>query len=103
MWFRMINESFCCENCKKEIPRHPEGSARNHCPECLYSKHMDESMPWDRLSECHGLMQPVWVDHKKNKWNMIRHRCVKCSKEILNKLAPDDKFLEFIQTYNKTI
>jgi hypothetical protein len=46
-------------------------------------------------------MQPVGIDHKKNKWNMIRHRCIKCKKEILNKVAPDDNFLDFVKKVNK--
>jgi DNA-directed RNA polymerase subunit RPC12/RpoP len=41
----MINESFTCEHCGKDIEKHPEGSARNHCPYCLSSKHMDETFP----------------------------------------------------------
>ena len=102
MWFKMINEQFICENCWKKIEKHPEGSARNHCPFCLYSKHLDRDSPWDRLSECSWLMKPIWIDYKKNKWYMIKHLCIKCSKEILNKVAPDDNFLEFIQKINKT-
>ena len=101
MGFTMINESFLCENCDKEIWKHPTWSARNHCPHCLYSKHLDWSMPWDRLSNCASLMQPIWIDHKKNKWIMIKHRCIKCGKEMLNKLAPDDNFLEFQNTLIK--
>jgi len=101
MWFKMINESFDCENCQAQIKKHPEGSARNHCPECLYSKHLDEKFPGDRLSLCHGLMKPIWQDMKKNKGTMIVHKCESCDKEILNKLAPDDKFLEFSRELNK--
>lgn len=97
MSFIMINESFVCENCKKEIKKHPKWSARNHCPYCLYSKHLDESFPWDRKSNCRWLMKPIWIEYKKNKWNMIKHKCIKCSKEILNKIAPDDDFLNFIK------
>ncbi|NCO31659.1 RNHCP domain-containing protein [bacterium] len=41
----MINEGFICDNCGKTVDRHPEGSARNHCPFCLHSKHMDEKFP----------------------------------------------------------
>lgn len=103
MWFKMINESFTCENCKKEITEHPEWSARNHCPFCLYSKHLDDEFPWDRASKCHWLMKPIDIDYKKNKWNMIKHRCTKCGKEILNKVAPDDEFLEFVKKRNKMI
>jgi len=45
MAFKMINESFTCGNCGKQITKHPEGSARNHCPFCLYSKHLDKDFP----------------------------------------------------------
>ncbi len=98
--FTMINEWFSCENCQKEITKHPTGSARNHCPFCLHSKHLDKEFPWDRLSECFWLMKPVWIDFKKNKWNMIKHKCTKCEKEILNKVAPDDNFLDFVKKIN---
>jgi hypothetical protein len=63
----MINENFICENCGFEVTKHPEGSARNHCPNCLYSKHLDQDFPGDRASDCGGIMQPVGIDHKKNK------------------------------------
>lgn len=63
----MLNESFQCEYCKKEIQKHPEGSARNHCPHCLYSKHLDDVFPGDRNSKCTQLMKPSGIDFKKNK------------------------------------
>ena len=103
MWFKMINDSFECENCHKDIKKHPEWSARNHCPYCLYSKHLDKQFPWDRDSDCLWIMKPIWIDYKKNKWNMVKHKCVKCSKEILNKIAPDDDFLNFVKKINKTL
>ena len=99
--FFMINEWFVCEQCNKKIIPHPTGSARNHCPFCMYSKHLDKEFPWDRLSECWGLMTPVWCDYKKNKWNMIQHICQKCNKKILNQVAPDDDFLSFVKKINK--
>jgi len=103
MWFKMINDSFKCENCLTIIKKHPQWSARNHCPHCLYSKHLDEKFPGDRISECLGLMTPIDIDYKKNKWNMIKHKCTNCWKEILNKIAPDDNFLDFIKKRNKLI
>jgi len=104
MWkFKMRNEEFVCENCWKEITKHPEGSARNHCPYCLYSKHLDKDFPGDRLSECNWKMQAIWIDYKKNKGDMIKHKCLKCWKEILNKVAPDDNFLDFVKKINKII
>lgn len=102
MWFKMINENFICENCWKNIIKHAAWSARNHCPHCLYSKHLDKNFPWDRASDCHWLMTPVWIDYKKNKGNMILHRCSKCSKEILNKVAPDDNFLDLVKKINRS-
>ncbi len=101
MSFKMINESFECENCWRSVVKHSTWSARNHCPNCLYSKHLDDKYPWDRQSKCLWLMKPVWIDYKKNKWNMILHRCEKCSKEILNKLAPDDNFIDFVKKQYK--
>ncbi|MGE4444063.1 MAG: RNHCP domain-containing protein [Candidatus Altimarinota bacterium] len=100
MSFKMINENFTCENCGKIIEKHPEGSARNHCPFCLYSKHLDKDFPGDRLSECEAMMEPVGIDHKKNKGWMIKHKCKKCKKEILNKVAPDDNYLDLIKKLN---
>lgn len=100
MAFIMINESFICENCKKEVTKHPEGSARNHCPFCLASKHLDKDFPWDRLSTCWWIMMPVGIDNKKNKGWMIKHECIKCKKQILNKVAPDDMFAEWMKKNN---
>lgn len=90
MGFIMINEAFSCENCWEDISPHPTWSARNHCPNCLYSKHLDKGFPWDRASECYGLMKPTWKDHRKNKGWMIVHECLKCWKIIPNRLAEDD-------------
>lgn len=103
MAFKMKNEDFVCENCKKDIIKHPEWSARNHCPFCLHSKHLDDIFPWDRNSNCSWIMVPVDIDYRKNKWYMVKHKCKKCSKEILNKVAPDDDFLSFVKKRNKVI
>lgn len=89
MWFIMRNESFLCENCHKEVAKHPSGSARNHCPFCLYSKHLDNDFPWDRLSQCFWIMKPLSKEYKKKGW-MIVHECQKCGKIIPNILAQDD-------------
>lgn len=101
MWFKMLNESFICENCNKEISPHTEWSARNHCPSCLYSKHLDKDYPWDRSSKCWWLMFPDDIEYKKNKWYMLKHICKKCDKIILNKIAPDDDFIWFTNRRNE--
>ena len=44
--FTEIDEEFICENCGRKVE--PLGySCRNHCPYCLYSKHVDIN-PGDR-------------------------------------------------------
>ena len=100
MWFIMINDSFLCKNCRKEVTKHPSWSARNHCPFCLYSKHLDKDYPWDRISACHGLMKPVWKEYRKNKGWMIIHECITCNKKILNKIAEDDSIEIFSKLWN---
>lgn len=98
--FIMKNESFVCMNCKKEVTKHPSWSARNHCPFCICSRHLDDKFPGDRASDCQGIMHPAWVDHRKNKGWMIIHKCEVCNKKILNKVAEDDDFLSFIEKNN---
>ena len=55
--FKMIDEKFICENCGSEVDK-LNYTARDHCPSCLYSKHVD-IMPGDRDNLCMGLMKPV--------------------------------------------
>lgn len=83
------NEGFICLHCGVE--NGPlEGSCRNHCRWCLYSRHVDADVPGDRASTCLGLMRPMALDIPKKKAQMIVHRCLTCQKEIRNMVAPDD-------------
>lgn len=34
---------------------------------------------------------------------MIQHKCKKCGKQILNKIAPDDHYTEFVEKLNTKI
>lgn len=90
MIFIARQESFQCEHCGKEVQPLARGSYRNHCPFCLYSKHVDHDGPGDRASSCLGLMQPTGIDQDGKKGWMIIHRCTECGKTIRNKSAPDD-------------
>lgn len=82
------NTSFQCENCGVEVQPLTNGSYRNHCPVCLYSKHLDIK-PGDRLSECKGLMKPTGIDYRAKKGYQIIHQCLKCKKIQKNKIAVD--------------
>ncbi len=84
-----INEGFRCKNCKKTNPAAIK-TCRNHCHFCMFSMHVDQITPGDRLSKCFGLMEPIFIDQNGKKGYQIMHSCRKCGKEILNKLADDD-------------
>ncbi|HYC79501.1 MAG TPA: RNHCP domain-containing protein, partial [Candidatus Binatia bacterium] len=53
--FQRTPENFVCENCGTKVSGN---GYTNHCPNCLYSKHVDNN-PGDRLNKCHGLMEPI--------------------------------------------
>lgn len=87
--FTHKNTSFRCENCKVEVPP-AEKTCRNHCPHCLYSKHVD-ILPGDRANPCQGLMQPIGYELHSKKGLMLRFRCLKCKFEGRNIALCDDK------------
>lgn len=94
--FQRKIENFTCENCEAKI----KGNGyTNHCPRCLWSKHVDVN-PGDRLAGCGGLMAPVGLETKRSDYSII-HRCLKCGKEMKNKTAEGDSFEEVIKLSNK--
>lgn len=82
------NEGFVCEHCGLAVRPLMNGSCRNHCPHCLWSKHLDDA-PGDRASRC-GMMEPVAVQQDARRGWMIVHRCTRCRAVRRNKAAPDD-------------
>lgn len=84
------NHGFVCGHCGADVAP-AATTARNHCPLCLWSRHVDGDTPGDRASTCGALMEPAAVFQKKGKWVVI-HRCTTCGHEQPNRLAPDDNF-----------
>jgi len=85
------DQAFKCGHCKQFIGAPISGGRhRNHCPNCLHSKHVDARTPGDRLSECRSLMAPVGVLNRRNGEQVILHRCLGCGKESPNRIAADD-------------
>jgi len=82
------NTKFICESCGQTVEPLSNGSYRNHCPYCLYSKHLDIK-PGDRSSLCHGLMAPIGRRLHSKKGMQIAHQCEKCGHTIFNKIAED--------------
>ena len=64
------------------------GSYRNHCPACLYSKHVDAD-PGDRAAGCGGLMRPVELTYRAGKGQVLVHRCERCGHRRPNRVAID--------------
>ena len=83
----MIDENFICENCNKYVEK-LNYSARDHCPFCLYSKHVDIN-PGDRLNKCNGIMKPIEIEKFKNTYKII-YKCEKCGEIHKNIIAKDD-------------
>ncbi|QNN23774.1 RNHCP domain-containing protein [Planctomycetales bacterium ZRK34] len=82
--------TFTCRHCRRTIDAAALGTGhRNHCPYCLWSRHVDET-PGDRASTCGGLMEPIaiWVKHD-GEWSIV-HRCGTCGHLKPNRIAGDD-------------
>lgn len=85
--FQRRIEDFVCEHCGQTV----QGSGfTNHCPVCLWSKHVDIN-PGDREESCQGLMKPVGVERRGDGYR-IRFICTRCGAERWNKAAPEDDF-----------
>lgn len=86
--FTKIDEEFACEHCGAKVDKLGYTS-RDHCPKCLYSKHIDIN-PGDRQETCHGALEPISVEINAKKGYVIVYRCEKCGMIKKNKAAEDD-------------
>lgn len=85
MAFVRKQEDFICEHCGAKVA----GTGyTNHCPHCLWSKHVDVD-PGDRAQSCGGMMEPVALEGSTPRYR-IRHRCVRCGFERMQNAAPED-------------
>jgi hypothetical protein len=85
-------ENFICENCGKKITG---DGYTNHCPNCLYSKHVDIN-PGDRACLCGGLMKPVEIIQAGQNFS-IMHKCQKCGVLKKNKIQKQDFFEKVLE------
>lgn len=83
------NVGFTCGVCGTDVPPLANGSYRNHCPFCLHSLHVDVH-PGDRAHPCHGVLEPIGVEHSGKKGWVIVHRCRTCGEVRRNRAALDD-------------
>ena len=90
--------SFRCRHCRLDVPLDAPGTAhRNHCPSCLWSRHLDDDTPGDRAAECGASMEPIAVSVRTDgEWQLV-HRCAGCDELHVNRIAGDDNPLLLTQ------
>lgn len=102
--FKMIDEEFICEVCGNKVSK-LNYTARDHCPFCLSSKHLDIN-PGDRAANCGGVLIPIDIEKGKKDSYKIIYKCNKCKQIKKNKMANDDsydKILEIMSSENKVV
>jgi DNA-directed RNA polymerase subunit M/transcription elongation factor TFIIS len=95
--FQKKKEDFVCGNCGAHVVGN---GFTNHCPKCLYSKHVDV-FPGDREAKCAGLMKLIKLESVNNTY-ILTHKCVTCGYEKRNKMSPDDDFDVALQSVKRS-
>lgn len=89
--------TFRCRHCGLDVPAVAPGTAhRNHCPNCLWSRHLDHT-PGDRRAECGSSMEPIAVAVRGGGEWVLVHRCNGCDEIHLNRTAGDDSPLLLVR------
>ena len=85
--FTMKDENFICDVCGENV--NVLGySARDHCPRCLCSKHVDIN-PGDRMASCRGVLKPIAIENFKDTYKIV-YKCESCGEIKKNIMAKDD-------------
>ncbi len=112
--FDTITSDFRCKHCHNYVSTDPLLSGvnnRNHCPYCLYSRHMDLYKAGDRLSACKAEMKPVGLALKRTNKKygsrqgelMMIHQCVECGSVSINRIAADDDNETILAIFNGSL
>jgi len=108
-------EVFKCKQCQAAVYTQPMISGvqnRNHCPYCLWSRHVDHRQAGDRMSACKAIMQPIGLTVKRscNKYGglmygelMLIHCCCECGKFSINRIAADDQTERLMEIFYASI
>jgi len=98
---RYAESSFKCAHCQGWVGAGSGLSGvqnRNHCPYCLWSRHIDLYAAGDRLSACKSPMKPIGLTVKATCKRygscqgelMLIHLCMECKTLSINRIAADD-------------
>jgi DNA-directed RNA polymerase subunit RPC12/RpoP len=105
-------EGFRCKTCHAHVHELAALSGvqnRNHCPYCLWSRHVDLYDAGDRLSACKAPMEPIGLTIKesRNKYGsifhgelMLIHHCSECGAVSINRIAADDMLDTLLGIYD---
>lgn len=108
-------EGFNCCNCGQWVPfSELMGTAhRNHCPFCLWSKHLDSRKSGDRKSECQARMKPLGLTFKHEGTDrygkprpgelMLIHKCTACGRISINRIAADDDPKAILKVFERSL
>ena len=94
--FQRRVEDFSCEQCGFFVTG---DGYTNHCPRCLYGKHVDVA-PGDRAEACGGLMEPIAYEKASGNDRVI-HRCLRCGKVRKNRTHENDDFETLLKVAKK--
>ncbi len=93
---RSREATFTCVRCKHSVALASFGTKhRNHCPVCLWSRHLDDQ-PGDRRCACREAMEPVAIEVRRGGEWAIVHRCTGCNALRANRIAGDDHALSLL-------
>lgn len=96
--FQRKIEDFECDSCGEAV----KGNGyTNHCPRCLYSKHVDIN-PGDRENDCGGLMKPVRAYLKGQEW-ILQQKCENCGEVMNIKVREEDNVEALKKVIEKNI
>lgn len=95
--FQKKIEDFVCTHCATEVT----GTGyTNHCPRCLWSKHVDIK-PGDRAETCGGMMEPTAVEGTTPNYRLV-HRCGSCGLVKRNDVTAADSTAAIIALAEKS-
>lgn len=90
--FTKRKEDFNCAHCGAVV----RGNGyTNHCPNCLWSMHVDNN-PGDRAASCHGMMRPISAEKSGDEF-IITHKCETCGKTKRQRTTDADNIDAIIQ------
>lgn len=111
----MEHGGFDCSHCSEWAPINDQIGThnRNHCPHCLWSKHLDKEKLGDRKSDCLSGMEPIALTFKKEGSDryeeegrrigelMLVHECVADGKLRVNRIAGDDNTDQLLYVFQR--